>query len=376
MNKAADPQPAAPASLGWSVLGTVLGWILSPLWELLKFVLGMCVQLLILAVITLSVISWVSESTTTFFDVLHTYSCRFPGGTAFLNCSLPTPHTSQLSSGRSPVLGNPIIRCNIFRDQSSPLDHALSNHFLSMSTTASLSANMSLWSPLHLPESVVSPETLLSDVSDAAGGLSLFKSDLRSVIELANSTHAHWYPYIARASTARTLPHILCMALEGFSPQWQCATPRLARPFREELNESLALIREAVHLAEVSASHHHLRIDSLYRAFSKVRDIAWKGEMVLSQSLESLRLWQDGTSLRTQLELRRQGRIHSSWAMCALQHMMGVLQSVSGALSSLHGSAKPIRSTSAVHVEIALQVLQQRVDEVRAAAESFQRLVE
>ncbi|EJD34045.1 hypothetical protein AURDEDRAFT_140604 [Auricularia subglabra TFB-10046 SS5] len=295
---------------------------------------------------------------------VHASACELPVLSSWGLCSQLVSDPLTLGVHHLPtVISDPITACNILGGTLAPGGN-ITDYIPTMSFTGNLATNVSLWS---------SPSSLVENTSDSIRGtipvLNDVARDLNDLVglshcvyQLAQSAFIHWTRVVHRESSSRE-----------FSAIYR-AVPRLPEDLVKDLEGSLSLLDRSIRDTQLSLAGHIERVTNLHLAFADTSHIARREEWRLSTNAK--RSWLPRTAKDTgQEELRRQVRLQSSYAACALEYALGSLRRISAALLALKELPKHVELDSMTDVTIALQTLQLRAEALNEATASLQSML-
>ncbi|EJD39799.1 hypothetical protein AURDEDRAFT_171070 [Auricularia subglabra TFB-10046 SS5] len=265
--------------------------------------------------------------------------CGAPVLSALLRCPIPGPSLQSRSTGsRSPpLLADPVVACNIFgATYPVTLSHSMSGYMPTLSLTSNLANNLSLWAPLsaHHHHTLVTLKMLPPRLEEATSGLNDLLSQSERTFELAEATLFLWEKRVFAASTRLTVASVFFRVLGRASDFNQPYLSHFPAEVLHGLDSSLRLLTEITSDAIASLNFQKHVIAQLHDAYATTSQVAWEEEFLASDSMR--RRWlPPSASEKAQLELRREVRLHSSLATCALEFVLDALRGVSSALHTI-----------------------------------------
>ncbi|EJD46646.1 hypothetical protein AURDEDRAFT_164469 [Auricularia subglabra TFB-10046 SS5] len=301
-------------------------------------------------------------------------ACRLPLVSTWLSCS---PSVSEPLSPAahevSVITSDPVVACNIFGG-SLTLPNAISDYMPSIAFTDNLATNITLWSPSSAPIKLASQsvKSLIPELKQVSTGLNHLLGQSQGTYDLSDATLSHWTAIIYRESSCGGFSATFYRMLGQFhSPP----VPRLARDLFDGLHGSLDLLDRSIRDTHQSLNGNADRVSNLLEAFSETSQVARREEW--SMSKQGMRAWvpQALAVESSQEELRRQVRLHSSYATCALEYALGALRGLSAALKTLQQMSDYADSDAMADVMITLQTLQLRAVALKEANAGLQRMI-
>ncbi|EJD44502.1 hypothetical protein AURDEDRAFT_137409 [Auricularia subglabra TFB-10046 SS5] len=300
-------------------------------------------------------------------------ACRLPLVSAWLSCSTTVSEPLPTAAHEvSVVISDPVVACNIFGGSLS-LPNAISDYMPSIAFTDNLATNITLWTPSSPPIKLASKSVkgLIPELKQVSTGLSRLLGQSQGTYELSDATLSHWTAVIYRESSCGRLSTTFYRVLGQFH---SLPVPRLARDRFDGLHGSLRLLDRSIRDTSQSVDNHSERVASLLEAFSAISQMARREEWFMSNT--GIQVWFPKIVVESsQAELRRQVRLHSSYATCALEYALDALRQLSAALITLQQVSDYVDSDAIADVLISLQTLQLRSAALDEANTGLQRMI-
>ncbi|EJD33475.1 hypothetical protein AURDEDRAFT_147620 [Auricularia subglabra TFB-10046 SS5] len=301
-------------------------------------------------------------------------ACQLTFLATWIPCPVPIPEppVSQASHQVSSANLDPVTVCNIFGGSTAP-EESISRYMPSMVFTGNLAANISLWSPTS-SEIMTTSESIKKtkpELGSTVANLSTLLGRSHGTYELAESTFSHWAGVVHQETSPGRLSATVYHALYYW---WSPPIAQLPENLFNDLLASLDMLDRSIQDVRLSVHRHVEQVDGLHGAFSNASVLAWGEEWSLS--MKAKRAWfPPSVDELSQESLRRQVRLHSIFAACALEYALGALGRISAALLALQELPTHMTSNSVTEVTITLQALRLRAAALKQANMDLQRML-